>query len=109
MRINLLTVSAVLISAGMSGCASDLIDVRAGSDRVAVAQAGQVAQCRHIGKTAVTVLSQVAFYSRSIDDVDANLLQLARNEAVDEGGDTLVPGERLAVGKRVFEIYKCKP
>lgn len=107
MRASFLTVSAML--AALGGCASNLIDVRPGSDRIAVAEPAQVAQCKHIGKTTATVLSKVAFYSRSIDQVDADLLQLARNEAVDEGGDTLVPGERPAVGKRVFEIYKCKP
>jgi hypothetical protein len=93
----------------LSGCASSFMEIRKGSDRVAVAEPGQVARCVPIGKTTVSVLAQVGFFSRSVDAVDANLLQLARNDAVDEGGDTVVPGERPAYGKRTFAIYKCRP
>ncbi|OYW25837.1 MAG: hypothetical protein B7Z49_00515, partial [Hydrogenophilales bacterium 12-63-5] len=92
----------------MSGCASSLIEVRHGSEQVAVAQADQVSQCKAIGKTTVSVLAEVGFISRGVDNVDANLLQLARNEAVSQGGDTVVAGDRPEIGKRTFAIYKCR-
>jgi hypothetical protein len=57
----------------------------------------------------VSVLTNAGLYGRSIEGIDANLLQLARNDAVEVGGDTLVKGERQAVGKRTFAIYKCRP
>lgn len=106
-RMRTLFVTLPLIAL-LGGCASDMIEVRPGSDQVAVAKPTDVAQCRHIGKTTVSVLSKVGFFDRSIEAVDANLAQLARNSAVDLGGDTVVPGERPAVGRRVFEIYKCR-
>ena len=93
----------------LGGCASSMIDVRPGSDKVAAATPAQVGQCRHLGKTTVSVLSKVGFVDRSIEAVDANLLQLARNSAVDMGGDTVVPGARPTVGRRVFDVYKCRP
>ena len=102
-------VAAVLMPLALGGCASSLIDVRQGSEQVAVAQADQVSQCKAIGKTTVSVLAEVGFISRGIDNVDANLLQLARNEAVNQGGDTVVPGDRPEIGKRAFAIYKCRP
>lgn len=102
-------VAAVLMPLALGGCASSLIDVRQGSEQVAVAQADQVNQCNAIGKTTVSVLAEVGFISRGIDNVDANLLQLARNEAVNQGGDTVVPGDRPEIGKRTFAIYKCRP
>jgi hypothetical protein len=95
--------------AALSGCASDLIDVRPGSDKIVQVESAKVAQCRKVGQTTVGVLDHVAFYSRSIDAIDENLSQLARNSALDMGGDTVVPGERLDVGKRVFAVYKCAP
>ena len=102
------TVVPVLMSLALGGCASSLIGVRQGSEQVAVAQPDQVSQCKAIGKTTVSVLAEVGFISRGIDNVDANLLQLARNEAVSQGGDTVVPGDRPEIGKRTFAIYKCR-
>ena len=93
----------------LGGCASNFIDVRAGSDRVSLAQASQVGHCKPVGKTTVSVTAKVGIYNRSIADVDADLLQLARNDAVDIGGDTVVASERPDVGKRVFLIYRCRP
>jgi len=102
-------VVSTLIFLALSGCASSLIEVRHGSEQVAVAQADQVSQCKAIGKTTVSVLAEVGFISRGVDNVDANLLQLARNEAVSQGGDTVVAGDRPEIGKRTFAIYKCRP
>lgn len=102
-------VAPILMSLALGGCASNLIEARQGSEQVAVAQPDQVGQCKAIGKTTVSVLAEVGFISRGIDNVDANLLQLARNEAVSQGGDTVVPGDRPEIGKRTFAIYKCRP
>ena len=93
----------------LGGCASDLIEVRQGSDRVFLADAGQVASCQPRGKITVSVLAKVGLFSRSVKDVDADLLQLARNGAVDAGGDTVVKGDRPELGRRTFSIYKCRP
>lgn len=92
-----------------SGCASQLIEVEQGSERVSVADANQVASCESKGKATVSVLTKVGFISRSVDAVEANLLQLARNSALDIGGDTIVKDEMPEFGKRTFAIYKCKP
>jgi Domain of unknown function (DUF4156) len=95
---------------GLSGCASSMIPVRDGSDRVSLADADQVGSCKSLGKTTVSVLAKVGiFMTRSAEDVEANLLQLARNDAVDDGADTLVKGDSQEFGKRTFSIYKCRP
>ena len=106
-----LLVSSALLSllAGLGGCASKMIEVRPGSDLVTVASATQVAGCQPKGKATVGVLSEVAFVTRSPEAVEANLLQLARNAAVDAGGDTVVKGSSMEYGKRSFEFYKCRP
>jgi hypothetical protein len=95
---------------GLSGCASSMIDVREGSDRVSLADADQVASCKSMGTTTVSVLARMGiFMTRSAEAVEANLLQLARNDAVDDGADTLVKGESEVLGKRTYSIYKCRP
>lgn len=93
----------------LSGCASQLIEVKQGSDRVSVADVNQVASCESKGKATVSVLTKVGFISRSVDAVEDNLVQLARNSALDIGGDTIVKNEMPEFGKRTFAIYKCKP
>ena len=107
---NLFATAVIMtLVAGLNGCASDLIEVRKGSDRVSLADASQVSRCQSKGKTNVSVLAQVGFISRSVDAVESNLLQLARNDALDSGGDTVVKENSSEFGKRTFAIYKCRP
>lgn len=95
--------------AGTSGCASSMIGVRNGSDRVSLAEMNQVGACQSKGKINVSVLAKVGFIKRSAADVEANLFQLARNDAVDSGANTIVKGESQEFGTRTFELYKCRP
>lgn len=103
-----LTIILPLI-AGLSGCASSLIGEHKGSDLVSLADANQVGGCQSKGTTIVSVLAKVGFINRSDEDVEANLYQLARNDAADAGADTLVKGESQEFGKRTFKMYKCRP
>jgi len=107
----LLAVTVLMpLIAGLYGCASSMIEVRAGSDRVSLADANQVGSCQSKGEVIVSVLAKVGvFMTRSAEDVEANLLQLARNNAVDAGADTLVKGDSQEFGKRAFKMYKCRP
>lgn len=93
----------------MGGCASSMIGVRSGSDRVSLADKNQVAACQSRGNITVSVLAKVGFIKRSAADVEENLFQLARNEAVDAGVDTLVKEESQQFGTRTFGLYKCRP
>jgi len=86
-----------------------MIGVHKGSDRVSLADASQVGNCQPKGKTIVSVLAKVGFIDRNTEDVEANLYQLARNDAVDADADTLVKGASEELGKRTYEMYKCRP
>lgn len=104
-----ITIVLVSLIAALSGCASSLIGVREGSERVSLAEAKQVAACQSKGKINVSVLAKIGLNPRDAEDVEANLFQLARNNAVDNGADTLVKGESKEFGTRTFEMYKCRP
>jgi hypothetical protein len=95
--------------AGLSGCASSMIGVHPGVERVSLAEANQVGACQSKGKVIVSVMAKVGFIDRSEEDVEADLYQMALNDAVDAGADTLVKGESKEFGKRTFEMYKCRP
>ncbi len=105
----LLAITAVLALTALNGCASKLIEKRAGAENVAVLEASQVRNCQSKGNTTVSVLAEVGFITRSKEAVEANLVQLASNSAVDNGGDTIVKGNSTEFGKRTFEIFRCKP
>jgi Domain of unknown function (DUF4156) len=90
------------------GCASSFIDVKSGSQNILLLEAKQVGSCELKGKVTSSVLSKVGLFSRSVEGVEENLLQMAKNSAVEDGGDTLVKGESTEFGKRTFSIYKCK-
>ncbi|BCK87028.1 hypothetical protein MIZ01_0798 [Sideroxyarcus emersonii] len=102
-------VAGFSLIAALGGCASSMIEVRQGSDRVALAEINQVGGCQAKGEVTVSVLAKVGFFHRSTDDVEANLLQLARNYAVDSGADTVVKDVSSEPGKRTFKTYKCRP
>ena len=99
----------VPLLAGLSGCASSLMEVSKGSDQVSLANANQVSGCQSKGGIIVSVFAKGGIVSRFPEDVEDNLLQLARNNAVDAGADTVLKGESLEFGKRTFEMYKCRP
>jgi hypothetical protein len=100
--------AAAALTLGLGGCASKLIGERIGADQIAVAQATQVATCKSLGRSTVSVLSALGPITRSAEAVEENLLQMARNEAVDKGADTVVKGNSMEYGKRSFEFFKCK-
>lgn len=99
-----LALSALLLG----GCSSTMIGERLGADQVVLADATQVSKCRSLGRTTLSVLSSLGPITRSAEAVEDNLLQMARNEAVDKGGDTVVKGTSMEYGKRSYEIFKCK-
>jgi len=106
----MLVITVVLpLTVGLGGCPSSMIGVREGADRVSLADASQVAGCQSKGKITVSVVAGVGSAKRLDEAVESDLYQMARNEAVDAGADTVVKGESKEFGKRTFEMYKCRP
>ena len=92
----------------LGGCANTFLKPTEGSERVLVMKATQVSQCHSLGKVSVNVVTKVGIYNRDADAVEANLLQLGQNNAIELGGDTLVKDVTPEFGKQVFAVYKCK-
>jgi len=95
--------------AGLNGCSSALIAERPMAWRVVVVDSDRVSACQSKGGIRVSAAAYLWFFERSDEAVEANLLQLARNGAIDAGGDTLVKGDSPRAGTRNFAIYKCAP
>ena len=98
----------LLTSSFLFACASNVVDVRPGSEKVSVVEKSQVANCVDKGKVTVNVTTKVGLYTRDVGTVEGNLTQLAKNSAAAEGADTVVSGESKVFGERVFGIYQCR-
>lgn len=92
----------------LAGCSSKLIGTVPGADQVAVANPDAVGICKSLGRTSVNVYAASGPFTRSEDAVESNLEQLARNEAVKQGADTVVKGDSTQLGQRFYDLYKCK-
>lgn len=104
----ILYITVGLLCSHLVGCASRMIEVRPGSVNVNLQNSNNVSSCKSMGKVTVSVMAEFGFYTRSADDVEANLLQMARNSAVDSGADTVVKEDMTEYGRRVFALYKCQ-
>ena len=102
----LYTLTFVLL---LSACASEFIKPVNGSEKVNLVTSKQLDGCASLGKVSVNVLTKVGIYTRDIQAVDDNLLQLGRNEAIALGGNTLVKDHMPEYGKQVFAVYNCRP
>ena len=68
----------------------------------------EVAICKKLGATHAKTSTKAAIFTRSGKKVDSELETLARNEAAEMGGDTIVPqGPTSSEGRRSFDVYRC--
>jgi len=74
---------------------------------VAVANATNVRRCENVREVTVSVTNKIGFIKRDADKVATELSTLARNEAVNFGGDTIVPSSTIEDGHQSFNVYKC--
>ena len=85
-----------------------MIGVREGASDISLKDANAVSGCKPMGKTTVNVITQFGIYTRSVEDVETNLLQMARNSALESNADTVVKEDMPEYGRRTFALYKCK-
>lgn len=104
-KVMLAIVAILPLVAGSSGCASRIIGVHEGADRVSLADASQVVGCQSKGGVTISIFAK----GRDEKEVEANMYQMARNDAVDAGADTVVKGDSTEFGRRNFGMYKCRP
>ncbi|PJA33446.1 MAG: hypothetical protein CO187_01385 [Zetaproteobacteria bacterium CG_4_9_14_3_um_filter_53_7] len=95
-----------LLAAGLSGCT--WVDVDKEATAVRVLDMSQVENCKQLGRTSVSVLDKVLFFSRGEKKVAEELERLGRNSAAEMGGDTIVPMSKVIDGERVFNVYQCR-
>lgn len=99
----LLSLFAVLAAAGCSW-----VTLEKGASDVLVLPAERItADCKSLGNVTVSVLDKVGVLERHDEEVVEDLHVLARNHAVGQGGDTVVPQGEVKDGSRGYAVYRC--
>lgn len=99
------TVTAITGVLLASGCA--WVKTTPEGEKVRVLSADEVSTCEALGTTTATLLDKVAGFERNYAKVEQELRILARNSAVNLGGDTVVPISKVHNGQQRFAVYKC--
>ncbi len=77
-------------------------------EKVTVAKAAHVTNCKFAGTTTVSVKARTVG-ERDAGKVKTELETLARNEAIKLKGDTVVPVTEIKDGEQTFKVYQCNP
>ena len=92
--------------ASMAGC-SNWVQVTSAGQNVRVATSGEISNCRRIGRTRTHTLPKIVGVERGAERLQTELQSLARNEAGDMGGNTVVPESPIEDGQQTFGVYSC--
>ncbi|MDX1352953.1 MAG: DUF4156 domain-containing protein [Thiomicrorhabdus sp.] len=104
--IKKIAISLGLFSA-LSLSACSWVQPLPGAYNVALLKASEVTHCKKLGTTTSSALDSVGFYKRDTAALTEDLVLLARNEAVNMRGDTIVALTPVQNGRMQFAIYRC--
>jgi hypothetical protein len=109
MKSSVCLTTSVLLAGLLASSGCTWVDPVAGASRVTLVMPQHVGHCQPLGTTTSQVKAQVGPVHRSESKVQEELLTLARNSAVEIGGDTLVAEGPPSQGTQRFRIFKCPP
>ena len=79
-----------------------------GADGVALISTSAAATCEKIGTTVSQSKAAIGIIERNDEKVASEVLALARNSALDMGGDSIAESGDLKEGKQAFSVYRCQ-
>jgi hypothetical protein len=83
------------------------VELKPQADKVRILSAREVARCKELGRITANTTAKVGFIERGSATVQDEVNRLARNNAADMDGDTLVPASTLIDGEQMFKVYRC--
>lgn len=101
-----LTITASLLTAVLT-CSCTWVKVTPEGEKVRVLSESEVTTCKKLGRTTTSLKDKIGGMERNREKVKKEMEALARNSAVDMGGDTVVPITEITEGRQSFDVYKC--
>ncbi len=96
----------LFLSVFLAACAN-WVKLDEGAENIRLVGSGEVANCERIGQTTASVRERVGVYQRRPGKVEEELANLARNSALEIGGDTIVADGPVDDGRQRFIVYRC--
>lgn len=100
-RTMLFAISALVVS----GCT--WVKPVPGADKVELVPANLAANCKDMGSVTVSALDSVGGLNRHEEEVEEDLVMLAKNQAAEKGADTLVKLTAVRNGEQRFGMRNC--
>jgi hypothetical protein len=97
--------AATMLAGSLASCA--WVDLKPQGERVRQLTPAEVKNCKLLGHIATSTAASVGIFARSKSTVQEEVNHLARNNAGDMGGDTIVPTGPLIEGEQGFNVYRC--
>jgi len=99
---------AVIFTLGLALGGCSFVKVTEQGSSVAVSNASAVQGCTKVSVLTVkTRDNYVGSMKRNPETLAKELTNLARNDAMDAGGDTIVPIGQPMDGRQSFDVYRC--
>lgn len=99
--------ATLLLSASLTGCRTEWVQLTPEGEQVSLASPAEVAECRRLGTTTVNAADSIAFVQRSARQLQNELVRLARNEAGMMEGNRIVPESTIVEGRQTFGVHRC--
>ncbi len=104
-RLVLVTTGLIVASVVLSACT--WVPKTPNSQAVRIIPSDRIMGCRLVGSVTTYTADRVSIVNRSAKKVQEELDTLAKNDAVAQGGDTLVRTSNVVDGKQSYDIYRC--
>lgn len=98
-------VLGVAIMSMVSGCT--WVELKPQGEKIRMLTPPEVGRCKFLGRITSNTAATIGIFARSKDTVREEIERLARNNAADMGGDTIVPTGPLIDGEQSFNVYRC--
>ena len=106
MRITIKIIAIGLLVSGLAA-ACTWVDLKPRGEKVRVLAVEEVGSCREVGRVSAVTAAKIGFIARGKDTVQEEVYRLARNNAGDMGGDTIVAAGPLIDGEQPFRVFRC--
>ncbi len=100
--VMLILVSGVLFLAGCTW-----VKLEKTARQVDVVKPRYVKSCEYLGMVSGKVFTGAIGINRSARKITEEIQTIARNNAADMGGDSIVPASRIVNGRQKFKVYRC--
>ncbi len=99
---------AIIALAGyVSACGTTWVQLTSAGRLVTVATPAEITNCTRVGTSTANAISSIAFIERGNNKMQSELIDLARNEAGDMGGNRIVTESPIVDGRQTFGVYRC--